>query len=161
MIQIKNRSTNECVYSIPELNIRREFRPGEIREVEKQELVQLLYQAGAHQLLEDNFIINDAELAKQYFSVAEEPEYWMQEEDIIELIKTGSQDKLLDFLDFAPQGAIGLLKQYAVTLPMTDMNKINILKENLGFDVNKILSLIASLDQNTENAPIKQRRVRK
>jgi hypothetical protein len=64
-----------------------------------------------------------------------EAEYYMSEEQIVELLKNGSHDAFLDCLDYAPVGVIDLLKKYAVSLPVTDINKRKALKDKTGFDV--------------------------
>ena len=48
-------------------------------------------------------------------------------------------DAFLDALDFAPIGVIDLIKSMAVSLPLTDYNKRQALKEKTGFDVDKAL----------------------
>ena len=63
----------------------------------------------------------------------------MTEEQIIDLIKTGSLDAFLDCLDFAPVGVIDLLKSFSVSIPLTDYDKRQALKEKTGFDVDVAL----------------------
>ena len=48
---------------------------------------------------------------------------------------TGSVDAFLDCLDFAPAGVIDLVKQLAIVLPLTDIQKRRALKDKIGFDV--------------------------
>ena len=43
MIKVKNRSASMVVYSLPELNIRREYAPGEIKSVEAEEIEKLMF----------------------------------------------------------------------------------------------------------------------
>ena len=40
-MKIKNRSASTVVYSIPEMNVRRRFAPGEIKTVSKEEIESL------------------------------------------------------------------------------------------------------------------------
>jgi hypothetical protein len=70
-----------------------------------------------------------------------EAEYFMSEEQIIDLIKNGSYEAFLDCLDYAPVGVMDLLKKYAVSLPMNDIQKRQALKEKTGFDVSKAISM--------------------
>jgi hypothetical protein len=63
----------------------------------------------------------------------------MTEQQIIELIQTGSLDAFLDCLDFAPVGVIDLLKKYSVSVPLSDYDKRQALKEKTGFDVDVAL----------------------
>ena len=87
-----------------------------------------------------NFLQIIEEAATEALGIHREPEYNLSEEQIIELLKNGNQDAFLDALDFAPTGVIDLIKKFAVSLPLSDLNKIAALKEKTGFDVTKILA---------------------
>ena len=63
----------------------------------------------------------------------------MSEQQVIELIKTGSLDAFLDALDFAPIGIIDLIKRLSVDIPMVDIQKRQALKQKTGFDVEAAL----------------------
>lgn len=131
MFNVKNRSTSVTGYTIPDLGIRRTFAPGEIKKISLEELEKLSYIPGGMALL-SNFlqIEKEAKLMKNV-----QPEYYMSEKDVEELIKTGSLDEFLDALDFAPIGVIDLIKKLSVTIPLYDMQKRAALKEKTGFDV--------------------------
>jgi len=136
--KIKNRSAGIAVYRIPELGVRRSFAPGEVKEISTTELEKLTYQPGGLAIL-SNFlqILDEEELKKT--GIHTEPEYFMNEEDVIKLIKEGSVDEFLDCLDFAPPGVIDLIKQLSVSIPLTDMNKRLALKNKIGFDIDAAL----------------------
>lgn len=143
MYKIKNRSASMVIYRIPEDGIRREFRPGEIKEISYGELVKLTYQEGGRELMSDFLQLVDDELI-QNFNIQAEPEYYMSEQQVIELIKTGSMAAFLDCLDYAPTGIIDLIKRFAVSIPMTNTQKIAALKEKTGFDAAKAIALAAA-----------------
>ena len=131
---VKNRSASMVVYKIPEDGIRREFAPGESKKISYSELEKLSYQSGGRALM-SNFLQITDESVTNNLNIHTEAEYYMSEEQIAELIKHGSLDAFLDCLDYAPVGVIDLLKKYAVSLPVTDINKRKALKEKTGFDV--------------------------
>lgn len=138
--KVKNRSTSISVYNIPELGIRREFAPGEIKKIAESELTKLTYQPGGDYLL-SNFLqifANDEE--REDLGVKAEIEYNMSEQDVINLIKEGSLDSFLDCLDFAPVGVIDLIKKYSIMIPLTDYDKRKALLQKTGYDVDKILA---------------------
>ena len=134
MYTVKNRSASRVFYKIPEDNIRREFNPGETKRISFEELEKLSYQSGGRELMA-NFLQIQSEEAINELGMHTEPEYNMTEEQIIDLIKTGSLDAFLDCLDFAPVGVIDLLKKFAVSVPLADYDKRQALKEKTGFDV--------------------------
>lgn len=136
---VKNRSSSVVVYRIPETNLRREYAPGEVKLVEFGELEKLTYQPGGRELLEGFLQILEPEVTES-LNVTTEPEYNMSEEQIVELLRSGSLDEFLDALDFAPIGVIDLIKILAVKLPLTDFDKRKALKDKTGYDVDKALS---------------------
>lgn len=158
---VKNRSSSVVVYRIPESNLRREFAPGETKKIPFGELEKLTYQQGGREMLEQFLQIVD-EAVTQDLNVHREVEYDMSENQIKDLLLTGSIDAFLDALDFAPMGVIDLIKSLSVSLPLTDFNKRKILKEKTGFDVDKALAHIEEEreDEKEHIQPIShQRRV--
>ena len=158
---VKNRSSSVVVYRIPESNLRREFAPGETKKIPFGELEKLTYQQGGREMLEQFLQIVD-EAVTQDLNVHREVEYDMSENQIKDLLLTGSIDAFLDALDFAPMGVIDLIKSLSVSLPLTDFNKRKILKEKTGFDVDKALAHIEEEkeDEKDHIQPIShQRRV--
>lgn len=159
---VKNRSASTVVYRIPESNLRREFAPGETKQIPFGELEKLTYQQGGREMLEQFLQIVD-EAATSDLNVHREVEYDMSEAQVRDLLLGGSLEAFLDALDFAPIGVIDLIKSMSVTLPLTDLNKRKALKDKTGFDVDKALVHIE--EEKAEQgeggiAPVKERRVR-
>lgn len=151
MYNVKNRSSSVVVYRIPETNLRREFAPGETKKVPFAELEKLTFQQGGRELLENFLQILEEEVTSN-LNVNRELEYNMSEQQIVDLLQTGSLDSFLDALDFAPIGVIDLIKTLSVQLPLTDMNKRKALKEKTGFDVDRALVHIEE-EKAEEKAP--------
>ena len=139
MYNVKNRSSSIVVYKIPETNLRREFAPGETKRLPFGELEKLTYQPGGRELIE-NFLQIIDEAVTSDLNVHREPEYDMSEEQVKDLILTGSYEAFLDALDFAPIGIIDLIKSMSVSLPVQDINKREALKNKLGFDVDRAIA---------------------
>lgn len=158
---VTNRSASVVVYSIPEDNIKREFQPGETKKIRHTELEKLSYQTGGLLLINNYFLIRNDEAIRE-LGVPTEPEYFMTEKEVIDLIKTGSIDAWLDCLDFAPHGVIEMIKKLSVTVPLNDYEKRRALKEKTGFDVDAAIKHVEE-EREEENelqkAPA-QRRVK-
>lgn len=135
---VKNRSAGIVVYSIPEDGVRREFAPNETKRIRFQELEKLSYQSGGRELMQHFLQITNAEVLDN-LNIQAEPEYYMNDEQVIDLIKNGSLDAWLDCLDFAPIGVLDLVKKYAVAVPVSDIDKRRTLKQKTGFDVDAAL----------------------
>ena len=166
MYEVKNRSSSILAYSIPDEGIKRTFQPGEIKKLSFGELEKLTYQSGGQALINNYFLIKDAEVV-QDLNVKTEPEYYLTEAQIVDLIKDGSLDQFLDCLDFAPAGVIELVKDLSVKVPLSDYQKRQALKDKIGFDVDAALRHIeeekAEMRADSENAiepAVPQRRVK-
>lgn len=156
-INVKNRSAGNVVYSVPDLKVRRDFLPGEIKSIDSDELKQLEYSQGGRILITQYLQILD-EPARKEINGPIEPEYNYSDEDVKKLILRGSLDSFLDALDFAPMGVIDLIKKYSVSLPMADLNKMAAMKEKLGFDVMAAINATAEDRAEEAEAPKKTRR---
>lgn len=160
---VKNRSASTVIYSIPEMNnLRREFRPGEIKSVTGSELIQLSYRPGGRRIIENYLLINNEEVLDG-LNMEVEPEYKLDEAGVVKLLRDGSEDQLIDCLNFAPEGVKDLVKAVALAMPLNDLNKCKIIKDMLGYDVLFVRSTNEQIakESGTEAAPApaKKRRV--
>lgn len=153
MYNVKNRSAGSVSYVIG--THRREFGAGETQRVSYEELERLTYIPGGKSLIENRFLITDVEILDD-LSINTQPESFLDEEEIKNVMAKGSLDQFLDMLDFAPIGVIDLIKKFAVELPLNNLDKVTALKEKTGFDAR--LALANSQDEKVE-APKAQRRV--
>lgn len=160
---VKNRSASMVVYNLPEIGVRREFMPSEIKKnISYDELEKLSYQSGGRELIANFLQILDEQVLDN-LGIATQPEYYMSEADIVNLMKTGSLDEFLDFLDFAPVGNMDLLKKLSVSVPLTDYDKRLALKDKTGFDVDTAIKNLeaekAEENEGKEKAVSSGRRV--
>lgn len=136
---VKNRSASTVLYTIPEDNIRRRFTPGEEKRISYEELLHLSYQPGGRELMA-SFLQIKSEGVPKSFGIKTEPEYYMDEKQVINLLKNGTLDQFLDCLDFAPEGVIELIKKFSVSLPLDNYEKRQALKAKTGFDVDAAIA---------------------
>ena len=138
-IKIRNRSEGSVGYKIPDMNnLHRQFMANETKTISKEELEKLYNIPGGQYLLAHCLIVEDKEALRDVVGHVE-PEYFYTDEDIANLLTTGSLDAFLDFLDFAPQGGIDIAKSLAVKLEINDINKREAIKKKTGFDVTKAI----------------------
>lgn len=162
-IKIKNRSSGSVGYTIPELgdkrDIHRHFSAGETKDIPMEEFHALEFIPGGLALIEKYLQIEDREELDK-MNIAVEREYFMSENEIINLLNYGSLDEFLDALDFAPEGVIDLIKQYSVDLPLNDYQKRQALLKKTGFNVDNALRLkMEAAEEEAAPANTKQRRV--
>jgi hypothetical protein len=137
-VQVRNRSNRVVIYHVDDMHVRREFAPGETKLIPVDELIALSQKAGGAYIIRNSLFIQDASTVKE-MPMKVEPEYYLDDKGVIDLLKNGSVDALLDCLDFAPGGVIELVKKYAVDLPITDTRKIKAIQDKTGFKVDLAL----------------------
>ena len=160
-IEVTNRNNGATGYDIPELRVSRQFAPGETKKITFEELEQLSYIPGGKYILSDLLKIDNEEVVKELLGKVE-PEYTYNLEDIKRILTTGSLDELLDTLDFAPASVVEQIKEWAVKLPITDLNKMTAIKEKTSFDVQRAIEINNTKYDGDNEAPAvegKHRRV--
>lgn len=140
LIKVLNRDNGSVSYKIPDLgNLQRVYAPNEEKEVPFEELVKLSYQRGGRVLMQQCLLIKNQEVVKMLLGEVP-PEYFYTTSTIKTLLLSGTLDQLLDFLDFAPEGAIDLLKEYIVKLDIKDLRKIEAVTKKTGFNVSNAIA---------------------
>lgn len=140
-VKVLNRFLGQTTYIIPELHVRRTFQRGAEQEVPFKELQYLKYQAGGEEMLRNILMIKDAEALEKLVGEVE-PEYHYTEKDIENLLLNGSLEQLEDALDFAPLGVIELIKEKAVSLKISDINKRDAITKKTEFNITKAINNI-------------------
>ena len=135
IIRVTNRDNGHVGYKIPDMNnLVRDFSANETKNITVEELKKLAYISGGPTLIRDYLIIDDAEVVKEVLGDVE-PEYYYTENDVKNLLLTGSLDALKDCLEFAPKGTIDLVKKLAIEMPLNDIAKRKAILEMTGFNV--------------------------
>ena len=138
--KVKNIGTANIFYNIPDLNnLRRSFVPGEEKTLTGEELERLTYIPGGYEILRDYLQVDKAVLDE--LEIPNEPEDFMTEAQVTDLLLNGTNDQLLDALYFAKPGVIDLIKKIAVETRLNDVVKRNIIKDKLNYDVTAVLAL--------------------
>ena len=138
MVIVTNRNNGYTGYQIPDSGVRRNFAPGESKRISKEELMQLSYIEGGEYLLKNYLIVNNDKTLEE-LNISVQPEYYYTEEEIKELLTTGSLDQLEDTLNFAPDGVIEIIKDMAVKTELPDTRKRKMISEKTGFNIDNAI----------------------
>jgi len=138
MVIVTNRNNGYTGYQIPDTGVSRNFAPGESKRISKEELMQLSYIEGGEYLLKNYLIVNN-DKALEELNISVQPEYYYTEEEIKELLMTGSLDQLEDTLNFAPDGVIEIIKDMAVKMELPDTRKRKMISEKTGFNIDNAI----------------------
>ena len=138
MVIVTNRNNGYTGYQIPDTGVSRNFAPGESKRISKEELMQLSYIEGGEYLLKNYLIVNNDKTLEE-LNISVQPEYYYTEEEIKELLTTGSLDQLEDTLNFAPDGVIEIIKDIAVKTELPDTRKRKMISEKTGFNIDNAI----------------------
>lgn len=133
-MKVYNRSDSNITYSLPELNTRRVFALGESKDLEDKELNALYQMDGGRTLIEQYLLVDDEEWVKKHFTEEPPLEYFWKPEDVKKCLLEDSLALFQETLEYAPAGVIDLIKMYAWQIPISDLNKIEAIKQVTGFD---------------------------
>ena len=139
LVTVLNRTAGKIVYQIPDRGVRRELAPGQVIKVTKDEIEALSFTSGGLDLIRNHLLVKDEEILDE-LNVHREPEYYMNAENVVKLIKEGTLDEFKDALDFGPDGVKDMIKDLSVQLPLNDYSKRQALKEMTGFDVDAAIA---------------------
>ena len=138
MVIVTNRNNGYTGYQITDAGVSRNFAPGESKRISKEELMQLSYIEGGEYLLKNYLIVNNDKTLEE-LNISVQPEYYYTEEEIKELLTTGSLDQLEDTLNFAPDGVIEIIKDMAVKTELPDTRKRKMISEKTGFNIDNAI----------------------
>lgn len=156
-IKVLNRSTGNVCYELPELNTRRVFNFGESKMIPEKELEALYQTDGGLQLLKEMLLVFDKNWVKEHWDAP--IEYWWTPERIQQAMIEDDVELFKETLEYAPEGVIDFIKMFAWQMPLSDLNKVEALKEATGFDAVAASSLMSVKKENL--APRKTTRLRK
>lgn len=141
-IQVANRTGGTLGYRIPEMNnLKRFFLDGETKSIEMGELRKLSWTPGGKTMIEQCLLIKDKDVVNELLNGEVEPEYYLSDKEVENLLIQGSLDELKDAIDFAPEGVVSLIKKLAVDLKIKDIDKRDAIFEMTGFDVTKAIEI--------------------
>jgi len=157
-MQVTNRSDGIVTYSIPELNVHRTFARNETKDITVKELNQLYQINGGAEILRHFLLVHDREWVNKTWDPP--LEYFWGEKEIIKCLQEDSIELFAETLDYAPIGVIDLIKEYSWRLPLTDLNKAEVLLKKTGFDAIAAIEVMKT-DDTKQQAPTKGARLRK
>lgn len=141
IVEVTNRNGGWTGYTVPDLNITRNFKPGETKKIPFEELWSLQSVPGGDFILHNCLIINDTDALSQLNMENLEPEYFYTEAEVRELLNSGSLEQLEDCLNFAPDGVIDLVKTIAVQTELPDTRKRKLIYEKTGVNIDTAINL--------------------
>lgn len=158
-VKVWSTSVGTVGYGLDDPKVSRSWQPGELKILTFHELYQLSNTAGGPALLLNYLQIRDQKV-REALQLPVEPEYLYTEEDAKKLVKTGSEDQILDALEFGPVGLASMIRHYAI-IETTDINRMKFFNNLFSMNIETIRDNMK--DESTEQGSPKaggQRRVK-
>ncbi len=140
-MKVTNRSDGTVTYSLDEFNIRRVFNINETKEIEEKELQALFQQDGGNFLVRHYLMVHDEAWVMRHFNAP--MEYFWNVAQITACVKNDSLELFSETLDYAPEGVKDIIKSLSWKLPLTDLNKIQIIQDKLDFNVMAAIAIMS------------------
>lgn len=166
-VQVQNLADHQVGFSDNNAGLVRRivFPPQATMELDVDILERLNYTYGGKVLLRDFLSIKDKDLALK-FGVDEETfenEYNWTQDDVDNVLTNEPLERLLDALDFGPDGIIDLIVSRATALPINDISKMRAIEEKTGKQIELMIKNKDQFEKATETGEetqkISQRRV--
>lgn len=156
-MKVYNRSDSNVTYSLPELNTRRVFALGESKELEPKEMEALWQMDGGMTIIKDYLCVDDKEWVEAHWDAP--IEYFWKTDDVKKCLLEDSLELFQETLEYAPAGVIDLIKMLAWQLPISDLNKIEAIRQATGFDTLAAIEVMSASKPRQEAQ--KKERLRK
>lgn len=158
LVKVTNRNNGTTGYTLNN-GFRRQFSVGQTRDIDLNELRELMGIDGGEYILQ-HFLIIDDQTALDYLNLKTEPEYFYTRKDIEKLLSDGSLDELEDCLNFAPDGVIELIKSIAIETELPDVRKRDLIFKITGFNISNAL-MVNKFLEGEDKTPKAETKVRK
>jgi len=135
-VKVWSTSVGTVGYGLDDPRVNRSWQPGELKIISFHELYQLSNSPGGQALLLNYLQIRDQKI-REALQLPLEPEYLYTEEDAKKLARTGSEDQILDALEFGPVGLASMIKHYAI-METTDINRIKFFNNLFSMNIESI-----------------------
>ena len=160
VVNIRYRNAGFGAYQLSDGRVR-QFNHNEVkRDIPVRELEELTYSESGLNFLKECLVIEDDAVC-EYLGLEVEPEYFYTEEDIKTLLIEGTEDQLLDCIDFAPSGVLELLKTIAVDIKINDLNKRNLIAEKLNYNVTAAITNLEYANEGDNTAAVETKSKRR
>ena len=160
IVVVRNRNNGTTGYVLPDSGVRRSFAPGETKKISVEELQSLQYAPGGDYILRHLLVIED-QAALDFLNMKVEPEYFYDEKKIKEMLLNAEMDAFLDFLDYAPEGAIEIAKEIAVKEQIPDTRKRKALSKKTGFNIDNAIMVNEVMDTEVVSEEKEEKRERR
>jgi hypothetical protein len=150
-VRVWSIGSGQVVYQLTDPPVNRVWRPGELKIIPFHELYQLKNTPGGYNLLFHRLQIRDNKV-REALELPLDPEYLYTEEDAKNLVLNGSNEQILDALEFGPTGLASMIKHNAV-LYVNSIEKMNFFNRVFSMNIQEIREINKEEVSETTDAP--------
>jgi hypothetical protein len=153
-VKVWSIGTGIVTYTLADPQVNRVWRPNDLKIVTFHELYQLLHHPGGAYLLKERLQIRDNKV-REALKLPLDPEFLYTEEDAKNLAISGTQEQILDALEFGPLGLASMIKHHAI-LNANSLDRVNFFNTLFSMNIQELRESVK--DTDTTEAPVARRR---
>jgi hypothetical protein len=142
-------------YNLTDPQVNRTWRPNELKVLTFHELYQLSNHPGGAALLKERLQIRDNKV-RAALQLPLDPEYLYTEEDAKNLAIDGTQEQILDALEFGPLGLASMIKHHAI-LHTNSLDRLNFFNTLFSMNIQEIRNSTADEPTEQKQEPSRRR----
>jgi hypothetical protein len=143
--------TGIVTYSLNDPQVNRTWRPNELKILTFHELYQLMNHPGGAVLLKERLQIRDNKV-REALQLPLDPEYLYTEEDAKNLAINGTQEQILDALEFGPLGLASMIKHHAI-LNTNSLDRVNFFNTLFSMNIQELRNAMKDVEEEKPEAP--------
>jgi hypothetical protein len=158
-VKVWSTSIGDVVYALDDPRVHRNWKPGELKIITFHELYQLANTPGGMPILVNHLQIRDENVRKA-LQLPMEPEYFYTEEDARKLVNTGTEEEILDALEFGPRSLASMIRYFAI-LDIDSLEKMKFFNGLFRMNIQQIRENLKEDDEEVVSTTESKRRVQK
>ena len=157
-VKVWSTSIGEVVYALEDPRVHRSWKPGEVKILTFHEVYQLANSPGGMPLLVNHLQIRDMKVRKA-LQLPLEPEYLYTDEDARKLVRNGTEEEILDAIEFGPRSLAGAIRYYAI-LDVDSLERMRFFNTLFSMNIEQIRENLRDAE-STQATVESKRRVKK
>jgi hypothetical protein len=157
-VKVWSTSIGDVAYQLTDPLVHRTWKPGELKIIRFDELYKLSNHPGGMPLLVNHLQIRDAEVRKA-LNLPMEPEYFYTEEDARRLVNQGTEEEILDALEFGPRSLAGMIRYYAI-LDIDSIEKMKFFNSLFHMNIQQVRDNLKETEDEVTQTTESKRRVK-
>ena len=133
IVEVYNDYHSSVSYKLD--RITRSWDIGTVKKIKVAELYEAVNMKGGRYLFEQNILLIKESAVREALGLKVLDKYDISQKEIVELLQSGDRETLEDLLAYCSETTLSKIVQKAIDMPLSDMNKANLIKAYSGIDI--------------------------